>query len=83
MVTQKRCTANNYLLIVENNLHANRGFGVRIKQPHITKHAFAWARTCEMLMFVLHFCQGKNVPSLLAKTPFGETNISISFPNYE
>lgn len=30
-------------------------------------------------MFVLHFCQGKNVSSLLAKNPFGET-VTYSFP---
>lgn len=70
--------------IVDNNLHADCDLGVRLGDPHITKHAFAWTKPVQHPVCALFsVAKVRYVLSLLAKSPFGETNISVSFPDHE
>lgn len=54
--------------VVDNNLHADRGCGVRLGHPHITEHAFAWTKPVQHHVCAwVSFAKVRYVLSLLLK----------------
>lgn len=71
---------------MDNNLHANHGFGVTVKTPPTLQIMHLHGPTpvkvvCASFLPRLKEKKKKKVPSLLATSPFGETiHIFISVP---